>query len=120
MKTTFKNTTIKTITFLMIGVMGLFITNKLVFSHLHKLDDGTVIEHAHPYNRSTDSGPYKSHHHTKSELLFFQNLRIIFPIIFIVFAVIPIVKKRKFYLFIVARQALSYIILCKGRAPPIS
>lgn len=103
----------------MIGVMGLFITNKLVFSHLHKLDDGTIIEHAHPYNRSTDSGPYKSHHHTKSELLFFQNLRIIFPIIFSIFVVIPIVKERSFYFFIVVRQALNSIIIYKGRAPPI-
>jgi len=119
-KTTFKNTTIKAIAFLMIGAMGLFIINKLVFSHLHKLEDGTVIEHAHPYDRSSDSGPYKSHHHTKSELLFFQNLGIIFPIIFLTFAVIPIVKERIFYLFEVVRQALSCVIIYKGRAPPIS
>jgi len=72
MKTIVNNITIKSVAWLMIGIMGVLVANKAVFVHSHILNDGTIIEHAHPYNKSTDSTPYKSHHHTKAEFLFFQ------------------------------------------------
>ncbi len=119
MKTAFRNITLKFITLLMIGVMGMFIVNKAIFLHLHKLNDGTVIVHAHPFDKSNDSKPYKSHHHSNAEFLFFQNIEILFLVAFLTFALLTIVKKEKFSSFIIKRQALSCIILHKGRAPPI-
>ena len=120
MKTTVKNIIIKSVTWLVIGMMGMLIANKAVFMHTHKLSDGTVIEHAHPYNKSSDSEPYKSHHHSKAELLFFQNLEILFLIVFLTFALLALVKKVKYIFYITTRHDLSCIILHKGRSPPIS
>ena len=96
------------------------IANKVIFSHAHRLNNGTVIKHSHPYDKSNDSKPYKSHHHTNAELLFFQNLEILFPIVFLAFALFALVKKAKRSSNIITRHTLSCIILHNGRAPPVS
>lgn len=119
MKTTVRNITIKFITILMIWIIGMFIVNKAIFLHTHKLDNGTVISHAHPYDKSNDSKPYKSHHHTNAELLFFQNIEILFIIGLLTFALFALVEKTNYSSNIITRHTLTCIILQKGRAPPI-
>ncbi len=101
-------------------MMGMLIANKAVFMHTHRLNDGTIIEHAHPYNKSTDSKPYKSHHHTKAELLFFQNFEILSLFVFLTFALLNIFKKTKYSFYRITSYTLACIILHKGRAPPLS
>ena len=96
------------------------IANKAVFSHAHRLNDGTVVKHSHPYDKSNDSEPYKSHHHTNTELLFFQNLEILFLMVFFAFALFTLVKKAKHSSNIITKHTLSCIILHNGRAPPVS
>lgn len=100
--------------------MGLFIANKAIFLHVHKLNDGTIIEHAHPYDKSNDSKPYKSHHHSNAEFSFFQNLEILFLVVFLTLALIALVKKRKVSFKLITEHTLICINLHKGRAPPIS
>ncbi len=117
---TIKNITNKLVVFLIIGMMGMFIANKAIFMHAHRLSDGTVIVHTHPYNKSDDSNPYKSHHHTNAELLFFQNLEILFLIVFFTLALPALIKKIKHLFHLITRNTLNCIILHKGRAPPIS
>jgi hypothetical protein len=34
--------------------MILLIVNNIVFLHVHKLPNGEIIVHAHPYNKSND------------------------------------------------------------------
>jgi len=120
MESAVRNITIKFVALLMIGVMGLFIANKVVFFHVHKLDDWRIIEHAHPYDKSNDSKPYKSHHHTNAELFFFQNLEILFFIVFLIFALITLVKKEIVSFKLISKHASVSISLNKGRAPPVS
>lgn len=104
----------------MIGVMGMLIANKAIFLHVHKLDNGIIIEHAHPYDKSNDSKPYKSHHHSNAEFLFFQNLEILFLIVFLTFALIIICEKGQVLFQLLTEHILIFINLYKGRAPPIS
>ena len=120
MKTIVRNITIKSVTWLVIGMMGMLIANTAVFIHTHKLSDGTVIKHAHPYNKTNDSAPYKSHHHSKAEFLFLQNLEILFLLMFLTFALLTFAKRVKNKFYIITRNSLNCIILHKGRAPPIS
>ncbi len=120
MKTTYRNITIKSIAFIMIAVMGLLIANKSIFLHSHKLDDGTITQHAHPYDKSGDSKPYKSHHHTNAELLFFQNLEILIIVAFLAYVLFTLRKKAKNSSRYVIKQRLAYLNLHKDRAPPIS
>ena len=109
----------KLITLFMIGLMTMLITNKIVFTHIHKLDDGTIVEHAHPYNKTDDSAPFKTHHHSNAELLFFHNLNILFLVAFIALGVVLPVKKKKISFHLKLAHTLSHINLHKERAPPI-
>lgn len=100
--------------------MGMLIVNKAFFLHVHKLNDGTIVSHSHPYDKSNDSKPYKSHHHTNAEFLFFQNLEILFLIVFLTLVLITLVKKEKVSFKLISEHTLFYINLNKGRAPPVS
>ena len=120
MRLTVRNIIIKTTTLLIIGIMVLFIINKAFFLHNHKLNDGTIITHAHPYNKSNDSKPYKSHYHSDTEFLFFQHLETLFLLVSSTIAIIIFVRKEKKSFKLITKQSLIFINLSKGRAPPIS
>jgi len=62
--------------------MAIMVANKAVFTHSHLLLNGQVISHAHPYNKTNDSAPFKLHHHTQTELFFYENLETLFPLVF--------------------------------------
>ena len=119
MKSTVNNSVLKLITYFMIGVMGVFIVNKIVFTHVHQLDDGTIVKHAHPYNKANDATPYKTHHHSNADLVFFQNLSTLFLVAFFVLGLVLFVRKEKVNFRLAVEHALVYISLHKGRAPPI-
>jgi len=100
--------------------MGMLIVNKSIFTHTHKLADGTIMIHSHPYDRSNDSKPYKTHQHTKTEFLFFQNNEILFSLLFLTIAFNPFAQKTYFCFHISSNYASACIIIHKSRAPPIS
>lgn len=103
----------------MIGVMGMLIFNNVAFTHVHQLDDGTIVQHAHPYNKSNDATPYKTHKHSNADLVFFKNLNILFLVAFFALGLVLSVKKEKVTYELVTEHALAYISLHQGRAPPI-
>ena len=110
---------IKGIAIIMIGIMTLMITNQALFLHTHKLSDGTITAHAHPYDKSTDSKPYKTHQHTNSLLLFYQNISILFFVVFLTFALLVPFTKAKLSFVQTIRYYFTYTIHKKGRAPPL-
>lgn len=52
----------------------LLITNKAVYSHTHILEDGSIIVHAHPFDKSSEKNPLHRHHHPYYEYLNLANL----------------------------------------------
>jgi hypothetical protein len=108
----------KIITFGMICIMGMLIINNSVFMHTHKLSDGTVIIHSHPYDKSNDSKSHKTHHHTKAEFVFLENIEILFPILFLTISFSAYTQKSYFYSHIISGNTSSCIIIHNGRAPP--
>ncbi|MDD4149679.1 MAG: hypothetical protein PHE33_06590 [Bacteroidales bacterium] len=68
--------------------LSLLIINNGVFLHTHKLDDGRIISHAHPFKTAdkTSSGEAQ-HHHSLNEILIYQILDSI-TMLLIVFAII--------------------------------
>ncbi|MDD4730192.1 MAG: hypothetical protein PHN55_15755 [Dysgonamonadaceae bacterium] len=120
MKMTVNNKAKILITLFMIGLMGMLIVNTIVFTHIHQLDDGTIVEHAHPYNKANDSAPLKTHHHSNAELFFFQNSNILFLVAFMSLGMVFSVKKKKNSFDFILEHSLTYINLHKERAPPVS
>lgn len=57
--------------------MGAYMLNEALFTHSHITEDGSVITHAHPYDRS-DTDPFKHHQHSHSELMVFAAVKLLF------------------------------------------
>lgn len=100
--------------------MVFFIVNKAFFLHVHILNDGTIIEHAHPYDTSNDSSPYKSHHHSNAQLLFFHHLELLFLIFFLTLVLLIAVRRVKVSFKYTSQYRLIHLDLPQGRAPPQS
>ena len=66
----------------LIVIVGLLTVNNSIYLHTHKLADGSIVTHAHPFDKTKDSAPIKSHHHTKPEFFLLQNLQLLFLILF--------------------------------------
>jgi len=119
MKRTFGNIIIKYIAVL--AAMGIVVTtvNKIVFSHSHILASGEVISHAHPYDKTNDSEPFKSHHHTQAELFFFQHIEIFFPFVFLSLNLFYKLPRENHFTYSEKKATLVVITSQKCRAPPL-
>ena len=55
-------------------VVGLFY-NQAANQHWHKLENGIVVEHAHPFERSSDTTtPFQNHHHSNQDFIILEML----------------------------------------------
>jgi len=84
--------------------LTLLLINNSVFLHIHKLDDGSIISHAHPFKTSdkTSSGEAR-HQHSLNEILIYQILDSV-TMLLIVFAgvgvLIPVIRRLfQFYFY---------------------
>jgi hypothetical protein len=119
MKATVKYITLKIVILLMTGVMGLLIANTAIFLHVHKLNDGTIISHAHPYDKESDTHPYKTHQHSKTDLLLIHSLEILFPLIFLTLILNTFEKNAVVLFDLIKACRISFFNNINDRAPPI-
>ena len=87
----------KLIAISLIVIVGIHSLNSLIYTHSHKLDDGTVITHAHPFSKSSDTDPYKSHEHSSEELTFLANLIYFIPSLILTMVSISLIAGQNFY-----------------------
>lgn len=118
MKQGWKHISFKTVALLMVTVIAMLTFNQSVNIHTHKLDDGTIVSHAHPYNKTSDSDPIKSHHHTLTELLILEHFEILFLSIFIAIALLQTSQLVKRNTQTELHFKPHYIHYAPGRAPP--
>jgi len=57
----------------LLGLYVAILTNGVVFRHAHRLADGTIITHAHPYKPSPSS-QFPNHSHTQQELIWLDGI----------------------------------------------
>jgi len=67
----------KSIICLSIAVISLLTVNNALFIHSHRLPDGSIVTHAHPFKKSSDTDPFKSHRHNQGEYMLIQLLKIL-------------------------------------------
>jgi hypothetical protein len=53
---------------------SLILLNGVVYRHTHKLKNGRIISHAHPYKSTNSKLPYQPNNHTDNELLLIDAL----------------------------------------------
>ncbi|MGD2034277.1 MAG: hypothetical protein PVF73_04420 [Bacteroidales bacterium] len=95
------------------------IVNKSFYTHSHLLENGNIITHAHPYNRSSDDHPFKSHHHSRSELFFLGCLKVLFPVLFAFAALLFFPKRTEHHIFRNVAYLSVYSDNHRGRSPPV-
>ncbi|MBN2521813.1 MAG: hypothetical protein JXB24_01000 [Bacteroidales bacterium] len=111
---------ITAIAFILLALFILQIANNTVYTHTHILADGRIITHAHPYNKTNDSEPFKSHQHNQTELLFFKNLEVLFPFIFLSVVLLIVTGTKRYLIREFQLSTPACILIHKGRAPPVS
>ena len=75
----------RVIAILLIFIVGIFALNEYLYIHKHISKDGTVVIHAHPYNKSQDAGQNKSHEHSSGDLVFLGNIQTFLPAATLIF-----------------------------------
>jgi len=114
------NIKIKIIATLMLLITGMLILNKAIYLHSHRMDTGVVITHSHPYNKSNDTQPYKSHFHSEAELVFLENTKLFYPVLILYLLFIFPVTVIKY----IESKSINPEIIRMGcadyRAPPVS
>jgi len=118
MKRGWKHIGSRLVTLLLVSLIAMLTFNQSMNIHTHVLADGTIITHAHPYNKSNDSAPVKNHHHTLIGFQILHNLQIIFLSVFIAIALIHTAHTIKRNTKENLHFNIAYIHLSPGRAPP--
>jgi len=108
----------KTIAIFLIVIVGIFSINEYLYIHKHIFKDGSVVVHAHPYNKSTDTDHNKSHQHDAGDLVYLASLQTFIPVVIFVFIAFVSSVKHIF-----TERALiicpSFVFLInQERAPP--
>lgn len=102
----------------MILLMAALLVNKAVYIHVHVLADGSLVTHAHPFNKTSESSPGQSHHHSSLELLILEGFELMIISALLAFSLLSFardVEKRWF----IQKQAYPVLLfLRRGRAPP--
>jgi len=111
----------KNFAIVLVGVVGLLTLNNVLFTHFHKLANGELIVHAHPFSKSGQTNnPSETHEHTKVELLVFDSLLLLFTGIIIAGTsnlIRPFEIKRLYAAFTVKQNHFRHF---SNRAPPIA
>lgn len=105
-------------TALILGVvMVLLIVNRALFVHTHINANGEVIVHSHPFKKSGQNDA-TSHHHSNAQFHYLDNLSLLFPILFLIIALVNPFVRKDFYLTNVSVNFSPFLIMHKGREPP--
>ncbi len=79
----------KIVTLSIVPLLVFMLVNQSVNLHYHKMDDGVVVSHAHPYADTNDLGgeSFPQHEHTKTQFFILAQLTTGFAPILVFFAI---------------------------------
>jgi hypothetical protein len=100
-------------------LIGFVIVNDVNNMHVHRLTDGKMVIHAHPFNKTQDSNPVKKHHHSTFDFLQIQNAQLLFFAFIAMVAFILVPFQLINFNFCKSFQHSSFINNQKDRAPPV-
>lgn len=114
-----RNKTIKQLTLgAMIIIMAAMLVNKAVYIHVHVLPDGTLITHAHPFNKTPDSSQSQKHQHSSLEFFLLQELELLMLTTIMVLVLVKVSRNLAKRWFVLKPVTAGLCLLQPGRAPP--
>lgn len=102
----------------MITVIFSITVNKVLFFHSHIDSYGRIVYHAHPYNKSGDQAPYKTHHHNNTELIISQSLYNLISSTSIILITAPYIKIKQYFKLKERQYSSDFLSPSAGRSPP--
>jgi hypothetical protein len=111
----FKQTVVALFTFL----IGFVIVNDVNNMHVHRLENGKMVIHSHPFNKSQDNTPVKKHQHSTFDFLQIQQAHVLFWVAFISFSFHEILLKEYKADTYTSFKNLCLINQQRDRAPPV-
>jgi hypothetical protein len=118
MKFSYKNNIKKELAFCLLSLVLVLVVNNSLFTHVHVLENGNLVVHAHPFQKSGQTGSGIAHSHSAIE---FQVLETLHHILFIsfnasitIFLILVAQQPKK------VKQSLNQHLLISfpGRSPP--
>lgn len=106
------------LSFISLSILVLNIFNSAVNVHSHKLENGEIVTHAHPFNHQNNDSPFESHSHSNFEFLVLVHLNtfLISSFSFVVLAFILFIKKGNYKIKLLQKQ--SFFCFKKNKSPP--
>ncbi len=106
------------VSLLLLFLLTAYISNRAIYYHGHKLSNGKVMNHAHPYSKTSDSVPLNNHNHSDSEFALLKQMEVLVNFIFILVAVLLSSKTFHFSEEFLNKYFLRVFHFRLGRAPP--
>ena len=104
---------------LLILVMGSLLVNQALYTHSHVLPDGSIVAHAHPFNKTQESKQGAAHQHSSLEFSLFDQLNVLIFSVSAVFLLQALSIASTFWERSNLRLIPSLVPLSPGRAPPL-
>ena len=105
---------------LLILCFGFILFNTAFNGHLHKQDNGLLLYHSHPFDRSNGTGTSGSHQHNRMELFVFTVVTLLLDAVQIVLFLFCVYNTEKLFyysrLYRLVSRPLGILPLL--RAPP--
>jgi len=109
-----------TISLLILLSLSIIFINVVTNGHIHRIADGTILFHAHPYQKSSQQEPVKNHHHTRFELFFYDLIKHLLEFGLFNLIVWLLIFAAEFFKVVLLLNAPSkkFIFIPLVRAPP--
>ena len=108
----------RTLSILLIVAMAALMINRVVYTHIHVLYNGSVVTHAHPFSKSTEGNPDSSHQHSNTELFLLDQLHNLILFVSAAFILKPFAASTGFSEPATDRLLPAFVPPFPGRAPP--
>lgn len=103
----------------LVSIVGLLWLNNVLFTHFHKLEDNSIVAHAHPFSKPTANNQSAGHQHSSEELIILDALLLLFASAAIVFVIIKSSLKSVFTEFNYNLFLSLEPIIKSNKAPPV-
>jgi hypothetical protein len=102
----------------LIATLGAVQVNRMVNTHYHLDDSGRLVTHSHPYDKSDDTGPFKTHGHGKCDITTPVGSIDMTILSVLTFFFQPSAETKVYYSFTLPIWGEEGQHLFRGRAPP--
>ncbi len=108
----------RSLSILLIVIMTASMINRVVYTHIHILTNGSLVTHAHPFSKSTEGNSASTHQHSNLELFLLDQLDILILCVTAAFLLKQFITPTSFREPVMEPLLPAFVPPLPGRAPP--